>query len=120
MTRKQPGSEKNSSGTQKRAAEPLVEGLADVSMSNPNPADDPKLDAPGIGGGPDMIAHPVIVIEIDPAVSGGYVRGRFDIMIRGRAMSTVAIDEIRLQVDELVTGIASFGQPERAAAAIMA
>jgi ADP-heptose:LPS heptosyltransferase/GT2 family glycosyltransferase len=65
------------------------------------------------------VAVPGVVIEIDTAVSGGYVHGRFDIMIRGRAVSTAAIEEIRLQVDDWVTSSASFGQPERAATVVM-
>ena len=60
-----------------------------------------------------------IMIEIDPAVSGGYVHGRFDVMIRGRAVSMAPIEEIRLQVGDWVTSSASFGQPERAATAVM-
>ena len=77
-------------------------------------SDVPAADRPGAD------ATLVILIEIDPAVSGGYVHGRFDIMIRGRAVSTAAIEEIRLQVDDWVTSTASFGQPERAASAVMA
>ncbi|MEA2727205.1 MAG: hypothetical protein QOF70_1680, partial [Acetobacteraceae bacterium] len=86
---------------------------------------EPVIDDPDTVAGPDTVAapntvaSPDVVIEIDPSMSGGYVYGRFDVMIRGRAMSASAIGEIRLQVDGLVSGIASFGQPERAAAAIM-
>ena len=76
------------------------------------PAPDP---APDLGA----VADPVILIEIDPSVHGSYVHGRFDVMIRGRAVSEAAIEEIRLQVDDWVTSSASFGQPERAAAAAM-
>jgi len=60
-----------------------------------------------------------IVIDIDPKVSGGYVRGRFDVMIRGRATSVAPIGEIRLQVDDWITSTARYGQSERAAAAVL-
>jgi O-antigen biosynthesis protein len=75
-------------------------------------ADGPVADRP--------VAEPGIVIEIDPGISGGYVNGRFDIMIRGRVVSTAAIEEIRLEVEDWVISTASFGQPERAAIAVMA
>ncbi len=62
---------------------------------------------------------PVILIEIDAAISGGFVRDRFDVMIRGRAVSVAPIEGIRLQVGDLVTGSASFARPDRAAAAVL-
>ncbi|MEA2739177.1 MAG: hypothetical protein QOH05_2484, partial [Acetobacteraceae bacterium] len=66
-----------------------------------------------------IAAGSAVVIEIDPAVSGGYVHGRFDVMIRGRALSAAPIEEIRLQVDDWVVSTASFGEPERAAVATL-
>ena len=60
-----------------------------------------------------------VIIEIDPSLSAGYVHGRFDIMVRGRAISAEPIEQIRLQADDWVTSCATFGQPERAASAIM-
>ncbi|HEX4368060.1 MAG TPA: glycosyltransferase family 9 protein [Rhodopila sp.] len=68
---------------------------------------------------PVAVADPVILIEIDPSVSGAYVHGRLDIIIRGHAVSEAAIEEVRLQVGDWVTGSATFGQPERAAVAAM-
>lgn len=54
-------------------------------------------------GSPDQPRPPVakiIFIEIDSSISGGYINGRFDIAIRGRAMSAAPIEEVRLQVGE--------------------
>ncbi len=62
---------------------------------------------------------PPILIELDAEVSGGYVNGRFDVMIRGRAVSASPIEEIRLQVGDWVTGTAAFGQSDRAVVAVL-
>jgi ADP-heptose:LPS heptosyltransferase/GT2 family glycosyltransferase len=117
MTRKRPASQNKSTGTRKRASEPPNEDIAIAAPDAALPAtpdhDQPETEAEA------PIARPVIVIEIDPGVSGGYVHGRFDIAIRGRAMSVAPIEEIRLQAGGLVTSTASFGQPERAAIAVM-
>ena len=64
-----------------------------------------------------MAIEPRIVIEIDPKISGGYMRGRFDVMIRGRATSAAPIRQIRLQVGDWVASTAFYGQSERPAAA---
>jgi ADP-heptose:LPS heptosyltransferase/GT2 family glycosyltransferase len=64
-------------------------------------------------------AGPLIYIELDAGISGGFVHGRFDVMIRGRAVSAASIAEIRLQAGDWVTSIASFGQPERAPVAVL-
>ena len=58
-------------------------------------------------------AAPPILIEIDPAVSGGYVENRFDIMIRGRVVSLDPINEVRLEVDHSVNSASFYGQPRR-------
>jgi ADP-heptose:LPS heptosyltransferase/GT2 family glycosyltransferase len=68
-------------------------------------------------GGP--FPDPFILIEIEAPISGGYVHNRLDLLIRGRTISTTPIKAVRLQVDDLVTSAAAYGQPERAAAAVL-
>jgi ADP-heptose:LPS heptosyltransferase/GT2 family glycosyltransferase len=104
-------------GTRKRAAGLGNEAIAAATPGEAveiAPTPDPP-DAGSVAVGLGIVANPAIVIEMDPAMSGGNVRGRFDVMIRGRVVSSAPIAEIRLQVDDWVTSIASFGQPERAA-----
>ncbi len=60
-----------------------------------------------------MAIEPRIAIEIDPQLSGGYMRGRFDVMIRGRATSAAPIRRIRLQFGDWVTSAAFYDQAER-------
>ena len=62
---------------------------------------------------------PAILIELDADISGGIVGDRFDILLRGRAVSSVPIEEVRLKIGERVFGAASYGQPERAIEARM-
>ncbi|MDR3533530.1 MAG: glycosyltransferase family 9 protein [Rhodopila sp.] len=137
MTRKRPALQKKSVGTRKRAAERPAEDIAAVEILEAALAADPgTVTETGAGGrakadertgAPPMeeaeagaaSRGPAILIEIDPAVSGGFVHNRFDVMIRGRAMSAAAIEEIRLQVGDHVTSTASYGQAERAAACVM-
>ncbi|HYZ24395.1 MAG TPA: hypothetical protein VE690_19765, partial [Rhodopila sp.] len=57
---------------------------------------------------------PRVLLEIDPALPVGFVRGRLDIALRGRVISEAAIAEVRLQVDERILAVAAFGQPEAA------
>jgi hypothetical protein len=138
MTRKPQASQKKPAGPRKRAAERSNEaggGAAPAAAveSAPSPDSDPSEAAAiraaaadavsgiarGIVPDTDVMADPSVVIEMDPAPTGGYVHGRFDVMIRGRAMSVAPIEEIRLQVDDRVTSMASFGQPECAAGAML-
>jgi ADP-heptose:LPS heptosyltransferase/GT2 family glycosyltransferase len=134
MTRKQLASQKKPTANRKRAAarprgEPAespprqaVELPLGLQPGSPDQAD--LLPAPDLASVPPielaLATTPAVVIELDPAVSGGYVHGRFDIMLRGRAVSTAAIEEIQLRVGDWVTSVAFFGQPERAATAVMA
>ncbi len=62
---------------------------------------------------------PMILIEIDPGVSGGFMYNRFDIVLRGRVMSRAPLADIKLQVDDRIIATASYGQPDRAATCIM-
>lgn len=61
------------------------------------------------------IAQPRILIELDPKLSGGYMRGRFDVMIRGRVISAAPIEEIRLLADGWVTSTTFYARSERSA-----
>jgi ADP-heptose:LPS heptosyltransferase/GT2 family glycosyltransferase len=54
-----------------------------------------------------------VLIELDPGLSGGYIRNRFDITVTGRVSSDVPLAETRLQVGDRVTSAAYYGQPER-------
>jgi ADP-heptose:LPS heptosyltransferase/GT2 family glycosyltransferase len=116
MTRKSPASQQKPTEARKRAVKHPTE---DTTIAAPVAAVPIAPDPRGVPIAGMPVEGPVIVIEIDRAVSGGYVHGRFDIMIRGRALSAAPIVEIRLQADDWVTSTASFGQPERAAIAVM-
>ena len=61
------------------------------------------------------IATSPIFVDIDPSVSGGFILGRFDIMIRGRAIAAEPIEEIGLLADGGMISCVMYGQPERAA-----
>nr|WP_294520678.1 glycosyltransferase family 9 protein [uncultured Rhodopila sp.] len=61
------------------------------------------------------MSDPVVLIEIDPAVAGGFVRNRFDITICGRVVSDLPLAETRLQIGDQVAGVSFYGQTERAA-----
>lgn len=58
---------------------------------------------------------PAIVIDIDPNVSGGFIHGRFDLVIRGRVAAAAPIEEAMLRVGDNVVTRAEFGDPDRAA-----
>ena len=65
----------------------------------------------------DIAPPPVIVIEADPSVSGGFLHGRFDVLIRGRVVSVSPAEEITLYVDGAVVAVAVYGDPDHAAPA---
>src|SRR5947209_8786341 len=54
---------------------------------------------------------PAMLIELDPAVRGNLIHNRFDIIIRGRAISNVATRNIRLQVGDQVISTAYYTIP---------
>ncbi|MGA3399264.1 MAG: glycosyltransferase family 9 protein [Acetobacteraceae bacterium] len=68
---------------------------------------------------PDDAPAPQIVIQVDPAVSGGFIHGRFDVQIRGRVASSAAVEELDLETDGVVVARAVFGQPDRAPSVLM-
>ena len=83
------------------AAHVLEAGLAEAA----DPVAEPAQDAAPV---------PPILIQIDPAVSGGFIYGRFDVQIRGRVASPAAVEEIELESGGVVLARAMFGEPHRA------
>ncbi len=79
-----------------------------------------RADAsPALVAGSDNPVTATIFVEIDSAVSGGYISNRFDIAIGGRAMSAAPIGEIKLQIGDWVAGVASFGLPEHTLSCVL-
>jgi ADP-heptose:LPS heptosyltransferase/GT2 family glycosyltransferase len=111
MTRKRPPPEKRAKALRGEGGAGTMPAPAGRTDQLPIP---PVADEIGAMGD-----EPVVVIEIDPMLSGGPTANRFDVMISGRVVSVVPIKEIRLQVEDWVTGTSSFDQPERAAACVM-
>lgn len=62
----------------------------------------------------DAAPAPPILIQIDPAVSGGFIHGRFDVQLSGRVASPAAVDAVELETEGVVVARAVFGQPHRA------
>lgn len=62
---------------------------------------------------------PLILIEADPAVSGGFLHGRFDVLIRGRVVSASPAAEIALHLGGDIVAVAQYGDPEHAAPAML-
>ena len=62
---------------------------------------------------------PTVLIEFDPGVQGGFIRNRFDILVSGRVVSDAPLAAVRLQIGEAVASAAFYGQPERAALAVL-
>lgn len=87
----------------------VTEDLATATMLDiaPEPEDDDIA--------PAVAARPVIVIEVDPAVSGNFIHSRFDVLMRGRVVSASPAEEIALHENGEVVAIAQFGDPDHAA-----
>ncbi len=93
-------------------AAPAQDGDGSMSDSGAEAAVEgglPVSAAPEAGEEPDEF----VLIELDPGLSGGFVRNRFDIAISGRVSSDVPLVETRLQIGDWVTSAAYYGQPER-------
>ncbi len=80
----------------------------------------PASSRPPTGGGtypaaaaaaPDDRPAPMILIHVEPTVSGGSMHNRFDVQILGRVASSAAIEDIELRTEGAVIARASFGQP---------
>ena len=59
-------------------------------------------------------SQPAVLIDIDPSGPGGVVHDRFDVLIRGRALSPASLEEVSLRAGDRTVATASFGEPERA------
>ena len=58
-----------------------------------------------------------IQIDIDPSISAGYMHGRSDVLLRGRAVSRVPIKEITVRLNDTVIGRVECGQSDQDARA---
>ena len=102
--------------SRKQAAEVLEPAAADTMAPTLDPVLERSYASPGMADeAPD--GPPAIVIEVDPFVSGGFIHGRFDVLIRGRVVSVSPAEEITLHADGEVIAIGQFGDPEHAASA---
>ncbi len=92
---------------------------------------EPRTRSPGRGSGrrrnvPLVVSEPVesvdvaapvpeqtvaapVTIDIDPVVSAGHIHDRYDLLIRGRAVSALAIEEVTVSLDDEVVGRVQFG-----------
>src|SRR5579872_7164473 len=61
----------------------------------------------------DRRPPPKIQVDIDPAIPCGFVHDRYDVLIRGRIESSVAVEEVALLVDGEMIGRVQYGQPDR-------
>ena len=118
------GRKKSASGTHRPASRVRKVTQPDTQMApdaGPSLADDPPpLDSRANAethAGPDHpYAEPVspdaapalieaappeasVQIDIDPTVPGGFIHNRFDLQVRGRIVSTVAIESVEILVD---------------------
>ncbi len=48
-------------------------------------------------------------IDVDPAVTAGYIHDRYDLLIRGRAVSSTAVEEVVARLDGAVVGRVLYG-----------
>ncbi len=79
---------------------------------------DQTLDTHPQPAAPELPARAAI-IEIDPRLTGGFMVDRFDIIIRGRVVSTSPGQEITLICAGEPVSVASYGAPEQAARMVM-
>ena len=97
----------------KQAAEAIVAAKALATATMPDIA--PESEADDIA--PLVVVPPMILIEVDPAVSGAFIHSRFDVLMRGRVVSASPAEEITLYENGEAVAIAQFGDPEHAAPA---
>ena len=84
-------------GTTAQVKTPDSELVTDVQDSSPTP----------------------ILIDIDRAVSGGFIEGRFELQIFGRVASAASVDEVELIADGEPVSKVLFGQSDDAAAVVL-
>ncbi len=54
-------------------------------------------------------------VDIDPAITSGYINDRYDLLIRGRVVSSASVEEVAMLVDGMVVGLVQYGEAERSA-----
>lgn len=102
------------------AAQPgLYDASAEVTSQQPQPG--PVAVVPVSEPLPEEPEQPpaLIQIDIDPAVSGGFIHGRYDLQIKGRVISADPVEEISLHVDGETVSVAQYGQPDRSAVVVL-
>jgi len=62
---------------------------------------------------------PQIQVDIDPVIAAGIVHDRHDLMIRGRVVASIPIDEASLVVDGAVIGRVQYGLADRTARTVL-
>jgi ADP-heptose:LPS heptosyltransferase/GT2 family glycosyltransferase len=58
-----------------------------------------------------------IRIDIDPGISAGYIHDRYDLLVRGRVVSSVPVEEIAIRLDDAIIGRVQYGQQDQTAPA---
>ena len=51
----------------------------------------------------------MIRIDIDPAIIAGYIHDRYDLLVRGRVVSDVPVEEVTVRLDDAVVGRVQYG-----------
>ncbi|MEJ0016680.1 MAG: glycosyltransferase family 9 protein [Acetobacteraceae bacterium] len=71
-----------------------------------------------VAAGDVVIAAPAVIrIEIDPAITAGYIHDRYDLSVRGRAVSSDPVEEIAIRLDGEVAGRVQYGHSDQQAPA---
>ena len=100
-------------------------GKAPVSLDQPTdaatePASEASVPAVAVAARKrqtEPAAPPPIRIEIDPAISAGFIHDRYDLLIRGRVVSGVPVEEVAVRLDDVVIGRVQYGQSDQVAEA---
>lgn len=81
--------------------------------TSPPPTETPPKQAAGAAKARRVVSQPEapaqIQIDIDPAVTAGYIRDRYDLLVRGRAICSLPIEEVTLSIEDRVAGRVQFG-----------
>ncbi len=88
------------------------------------PASEPAAAEPAADSGREpqaaQASPPEIRIDIDPGISAGYIHDRYDLLVRGRVVSDVPVEEIVIRLDDAIVGRVQFGQLDQMAPAGLA
>lgn len=58
---------------------------------------------------------PKVRVDIDPVITSGFINDRYDLLIRGRVVSSAAVEEVAMLLDGVVAGVVQYGQDDRVA-----